>query len=187
MATRRHVVDHTPSRIVTGGGDASDRLPCHPMLVAGPPNVGRSGAGAIKIRFGRLPVRVWRVSASRFIVRRLGLLFGSTASVLAIVGAFVLPAASADRVLRGCTIVDHPTPHHHTKCRGADFSRTNFSGINLSYADLAHANLTHANLTSANLTHATLLRAALGHAILSHADLDGANLTRADLTNATNT
>ena len=68
---------------------------------------------------------------SRFIVRRLGLLAGSTASLLASIGAgvFLLPAASADRIVKGCTIVAHPTLQHGTNCAGANLSRGDLSRV----------------------------------------------------------
>jgi len=63
------------------------------------------------------------------------------AGLLAMIGAgvFLLPYASADRIVKGCTIVSHPKIQHHASCGGANLSFGNFSGANLSYADLTHA------------------------------------------------
>lgn len=47
------------------------------------------------------------------------------------------PAASADTVVNGCTIVSNPTPTHFTNCPNADFGGSNLSGLNLSFANLS--------------------------------------------------
>jgi uncharacterized protein YjbI with pentapeptide repeats len=134
---------------------------------------------------GRQPVIVWRMSMSQFIVRRLGLLVGSTASLWALAGAFLPLAASADRTVHNCTIVAHPTREHHTSCAGENLSRANLSGDNLSYADLTHANLAHAHLPDANLYHANLFSANLAHANLSDSDLTGTSLISAKFCHTT--
>ena len=53
---------------------------------------------------------------SKLVARRL-IAFGVAASAILVTAGVVssLPAG-ADRVVNGCTIVDSPTPTHHTKC-----------------------------------------------------------------------
>jgi uncharacterized protein YjbI with pentapeptide repeats len=84
---------------------------------------------------------------SRFVVRRLGLLFGSTAALLAMVsaGVFLLAGASADERVGNRTIVDHPTPTHHTDCRGAKLQGEHLVRADLRYANLSNADLIHAD------------------------------------------
>jgi hypothetical protein len=184
-----------------GSGRESQRCPIElGRTCRRPPAVGQSvGSGC---RFGdRL-----EVSVSQFTVRRLAVLAGSIASLLATVGAnaFLLQAASASRIVKGCTVVDNPTLQHHTSCAGAGLSRANLSRTNLSYADLTHANLSHAklsrtnlyhanlsdasldgaNLTQAHLSHGDLTNASLAHANLSHASVRGANLSHTNLLRA---
>ncbi|WFR73540.1 pentapeptide repeat-containing protein [Prescottella defluvii] len=104
------------------------------------------------------------------------------------------PAAHADTVIAGCTIVSNPTPTNHTNCPGANFEQSDLTGMNLAYANLAGAQLSSAKLVSANLTGTDLSNAQLGNARLDWAKLPDANLRgawlhltaafNADLTNA---
>lgn len=91
-----------------------------------------------------------------------------------VVGA---PAANADTVIGGCTIVDNPTPANFTNCPGVNLEKSNLDRINLAYAKLPGARLYFTKLQDANLTGADLTGAELGSA-----DLSSANLTDADLT-----
>jgi hypothetical protein len=147
---------------------------------------GRIALGWDEGSVGRWPTIVWRVHVYQFIVRRLGMVAGSTVVLWAMVGAgvFLLPVASADRIVKGCTIVAHPKLQHHASCGGANLSFGNLSRANLSYADLTHANLTHANLSRTNLSHANLSESSLRGANLSHASLSHGDLTNADLSHA---
>ncbi|MBM4574788.1 hypothetical protein GS896_27410 [Rhodococcus hoagii] len=88
-----------------------------------------------------------------------------------------LPAANADIVVSGCTIVDNPTPTNFTNCPGVDLERSKLPNVNLAYANLSGARLYFAELFGANLTGANLTGAEL-----SGIRLDRANATGADFT-----
>jgi hypothetical protein len=111
---------------------------------------------------------------SHFVVRRLVLLAGSIASLLATVGpgSFLLPAASASRIVKGCTIVAHPTLQHHTSCAGAGLSRANLSRTNLSHTNLSRANVSNADLRDADLTDANLSKAKFCHTTMPNAHVN---------------
>ena len=107
----------------------------------------------------------------------------STVSVLATMGAGVLlaPAASADRIVKGCRIVANPTREHHTVCPHHYLGFAILSSENLSYANLGSADLRLVDLSGANLSDANLSDAYLGGADLRTADLHGADLRGAGL------
>jgi hypothetical protein len=126
--------------------------------------------------------------------------FGAAWLATVCVGGLLVSAASADLVIAGCTIVEHPTAQHHTVCphanwrlrgdlAGVDLSHADLSDADLQIADLTGANLSGANLSKAVMSNARLIRANLSnarliHASLRHADLYQANLSHADLIHA---
>lgn len=99
--------------------------------------------------------------------------------------------ASAETIVKGCVIVDNPTPQKHTTCPYHDFrapvagavpgspdSRrgVDFSGLDLRWADFRVAHLEDSNLTKTNLAGANLYMAILQGSSLASANLDGADL-----------
>ncbi len=129
---------------------------------------------------------------------------GLSVGLVAVAWALAVVPANANVTIRGCTIVAHPSPNHHTDCPGDDLGGADLGAANLSYANLARdnlvganlggANLSYANLSSANLTgsdltpdnfsYATLAGANLGGDDLSGDSFHGANLARANLARA---
>lgn len=118
--------------------------------------------------------------------RRLAVLMLSGASLVAAVGisGVLAPAASADRFINGCKIVDSPTPEQHTSCPRANLRDADLRGVGLRYAGLSEATLSRAMLIYANLSDANLSGANVTYADLRQANLSYTNLIRAYLTNA---
>ena len=58
-------------------------------------------------------------AAARVRARRFGVWFVAMALAIAW-SVILLPTASADKTINGCTIVDNPTPTRITTCQGAD-------------------------------------------------------------------
>src|SRR2546429_445601 len=114
--------------------------------------------------------------------RRPAVLAVSGASLLAAIAVGgILPAASAARVVKGCTIVAYPTREHHTTCSGHDLSAAGLSYEDLSYANLSGANLSGADVSGADLSRANLSRANLSRAKAPHSYASRTNLSHANL------
>ena len=118
-------------------------------------------------------------AAARVRARRFGVWFVAMALAIAW-SVILLPTASADKTINGCTIVDNPTPTRITTCQGADLPN-----VDLNLANLAGASLFGTRLNIATLQGAVLTRADLSGANLIFANLFGANLTSANLSGAT--
>src|ERR1700733_12173295 len=78
-------------------------------------------------------------------------------------------SAATDLVINGCTIVDNPTPEHHTDCPGANLVFNSAGQFN----SLAYVNVSYANLSGATLSVMRLAGIHLYKANLSHANLSG--------------
>ena len=121
----------------------------------------------------------------RGMLRVIGVRGHAAVLALLLVGLLGASSASADyEVVPGCTIVEYPTPVHHTSCRGASLQSANLAGANLMEADLVEAKLEGADLGGADIEGADLEGADLEAAKLEGADLRGANLKRALLAGA---
>src|SRR6266567_1776273 len=118
--------------------------------------------------------------------RRPAVLAVSGASLLAAIAVGgILPAASAARVVKGCTIVAYPTREHHTTCSGHDLSGAGLSYEDLSYANLSGANLSGADVWGADLSNANLQGTVAYSTNFAHARLCNTTLTTGKVTSIT--
>ncbi len=77
--------------------------------------------------------------------------------------------ASADMTVDGCRIVAHPSPSHHTDCRGGNLAGSSLASVDLRFSDLARGNLSGASLGGADLRCANLSGANVAGASLGGA------------------
>lgn len=107
------------------------------------------------------------------------LLLGAAVSVGGMLASSTLAsarAASGDKVVNGCTIVENPTESHHTVCATA-FSGSDLAGLNLDWSNLTGSTFG----ARPNLTDTTFRDAKMNGLTFSNATLVGTDMSRANL------
>lgn len=121
-------------------------------------------------------------------LRRVRAVLIAAPAALALAALVSPPAAFADEVIQGCTVLESPTQEVHTICRNMDLSGIDLSGRQMQYADFTGSDLSDANMSGSDwytvtFTGTNLARASFtGNATAINANFDDANLTGADLT-----
>ncbi|PYE19233.1 pentapeptide repeat protein [Williamsia limnetica] len=120
-----------------------------------------------------------RSTSTRSHLRRVRPLLVAAAAI-ALAGLTTPAVASADVVIKGCTIVANPTYDTHTVCRNMDLS-----GIDLSeQSDLDYADFTGSNMSGLALSSSLLDQVTFAGVNLSGADFSSRTIFRTDFTDA---